>query len=334
LFKEETVMKKLTLTLALILSLCILVLPAFADAVRPVIGIVQIVNHNALDAAREGFLRALAEAGYVDGQNMTVDYRNAQGNQDTLASIADYFVGQQVDLILAIATSSAQAVAGLTESIPILGTAITDYEAAKLVQSNEAPGYNVSGTTDMNPVEDQLGMITRLVPAAQTIGLIYTSSEVNSQMQAALAKAEIERLGLAWKEITVNNSNDVQQAITALVEQVDAVYIPTDNTLASAMPIVYEAALQRKVPVVAGDGNMVMEGGNFTLAIDYEMLGYQTGLMAVQVLREGADVSAMPIQRQTDFNYYINKTANDLMGIEIPEDLLPYAVEMRATPAP
>ncbi len=192
----------------------------------------------------------------------------------------------------------------------------------------------MSGTTDMNPVEAQLGMITRLVPAAQTIGLIYTSSEVNSQMQSALAKAEIERLGLAWKEITVNNSNDVQQAITALVEQVDAVYIPTDNTLASAMPIVYEAALQAKVPVVAGDGNMVMEGGNFTLAIDYEMLGYQTGKMAVEVPGDGADVSTMPIQSQTEYNYYVNKTANDLMGIEIPVDLLPYAVEMKATPAP
>ncbi|NLE69159.1 MAG: ABC transporter substrate-binding protein [Clostridiales bacterium] len=322
-------MKKLTLTLALILILTTsLVLPAFADPVRPVIGIVQIINHAALDAAREGFLRALSDNGYEDGVNMTVDYRNAQGNQDTLSSIADYFVGQQVDLILAIATSSAQAVASKTETIPILGTAITDYVEAKLVQSNEAPGYNISGTTDMNPISAQIELITRLVPGAQTIGLIYTSSEVNSQLQARDAKLVIEGLGLAWKEITVNNSNDVQQAVHAIVQECDALYIPTDNTLASAMPLVYEAAVAAKVPVVAGDGNMVMQGGNFTLGIDYEQLGYQTGLMALQVLREGADVSSMPIESQSQYQYYINSTANEAMGIEIPEDLLPYAREM------
>jgi len=322
-------MKKLTLTLALILILTTsLVLPAFADPVRPVIGIVQIINHAALDAAREGFLRALSDNGYEDGVNMTVDYRNAQGNQDTLSSIADYFVGQQVDLILAIATSSAQAVASKTETIPILGTAITDYVEAKLVQSNEAPGYNISGTTDMNPISAQIELITRLVPGAQTIGLIYTSSEVNSQLQARDAKLVIEGLGLAWKEITVNNSNDVQQAVHAIVQECDALYIPTDNTLASAMPLVYEAAVAAKVPVVAGDGNMVMQGGNFTLGIDYEQLGYQTGLMAVQVLREGADVSSMPIESQSQYQYYINSTANEAMGIEIPEDLQPYAQEM------
>ena len=322
-------MKKLTLTLALILILTTtLVLPAFADAVRPVIGIVQIVNHDALDAAREGFLRALAENGYVDGQNMTIDYRNAQGNQDTLSSIADYYVGQQVDLILAIATPSAQAVAGKTESIPILGTAITDYEAAKLVASNERPGYNISGTTDMNPIDAQIGLLARLVPDAKTIGLIYTSSEVNSQLQAKVAKEEIEKLGLAWKEITVNNSNDVQQAVSAIIQECDALYIPTDNTLASAMPIVYEAALAAKVPVVAGDGNMVMQGGNFTLGIDYELLGYQTGLMALPILAGEADIAQMPIQRQSEYHYYVNKTACDVMGIVIPEDLLPYAQEM------
>ena len=186
----------------------------------------------------------------------------------------------------------------------------------------------------MNPVEAQVGMIQGLVPKARTIGLIYTASEGNSQMQARLAKEEIERLGLQWKEVTVNSSNEVQQAVSSLVMDVDAIYIPTDNTLASAMPLVYEAALTKKVPVVAGDGNMVMAGGNFTLAIDYEMLGYQTGKMAVAVLRDRADVSAMPIQSQSQYNYYINKTANEAMGIVIPEDLKPYEAEMLATPAP
>ncbi len=329
-------MKKLTLALVMTLTLLIMVLPAFADQIRPVVGIIQIVNHDALDAAREGFLNALAAEGYVDGQNMTVDYRNAQGNQDVLASIADYFVGAKVDLILAVATPSAQAVAGKTETIPVLGTAITDYVEAKLVKSNEAPGYNVTGTTDMNPVEAQIGMIQRLVPGVKTIGLIYTSSEVNSQIQARMAKAEIERLGLSWKEITVNNSNDVQQAVTAIVADSDALYIPTDNILASAMPIVYEAALAKKVPVVAGEANMVRQGGNFTLAIDYYKLGEQTGRMAARVLRDGAKVSEMPVEQQENLSYYINKTACDAMGIAIPDDLLPYAEEtaVAITPSP
>jgi len=325
---------KVLIALVLVAAIIVAVVSLTRKEKKVVVGIVQIVNHKALDAAREGFLRALAEDGYKDGKNITVDYRNAQGSQDTLSSIASYFVGQGVDLILAIATPSAQAVAAKTDTIPILGTAITDYVEAKLAKSNEAPGYNVSGTTDMNPVEAQVGMIVRLVPGVRTIGLIYTASEVNSQMQARLAKEEIQRLGLAWKEVTVNSSNEVQQTVSSLVMDVDAIYIPTDNTLASAMPLVYEAALKKKVPVVAGDGNMVMAGGNFTLAIDYDMLGYQTGKMAVAVLRDGAKVSTMPIQSQNQYNYYINKTANDAMGIVIPEDLKPYEAEMPATPVP
>lgn len=325
-------MKKLITVLALVLSLSLSVLPAFADQLRPVIGIIQIVEHDALDAAREGFLTALGEEGYVDGQSMTVDYRNAQGNQDILSSIADYFVGQKVDLILAIATPSAQAAAGKTETIPILGTAITDYVAAKLVKSNEQPGYNVSGTTDMNPVKEQIAMIQRFVPDAETVGLIYTASEVNSQLQAALAKEEIEKLGLLWKEVTVNNSNDVQQAVSAIMADCDVLYIPTDNTLASAMPIVYEAAVAAKVPVVCGEANMVREGGNFTLAIDYYKLGEQTGRMAARLLRGEQSVSEMPIESLVDLNYYINKTACDAMGLAIPEDLLPYAVETPVNP--
>ena len=325
-------MKRMTKVLVLLLVVVLVAAAAILllrGKKQPTLGILQYVQHPALDAAREGFLKALADEGYVAGKNIRIDYQNGQGSQDTCSSIADKFIADKVDLVLGIATPSVLAMAGKTETIPILGTAVTDYVEAKLVQSNEAPGYNVSGTTDMNPVEAQIAMILRLVPDVKTIGVIYTGSEVNSQLQARLAKAEIERLGLSYKEITVNNSNDVQQAMTAIVANCGALYIPTDNVLASAMPIVYEAALGAKVPVVAGDGNMVLQGGNFTLAIDYGKLGYQTGKMAVSVLRDGADVSKMPIQRQSEYNYYINKTANDAMGIVIPDDLLPYATEMK-----
>ena len=319
-------MKKSITLLVLTLTLC-LSITAYAAPVRPVIGIIQSFEHSALDAAREGFLSVLYDAGYVDGINMTVDYRNAQGDQATLSSIADYFVGQQADLILAVATASAQTMAGKTESIPILGTAITDYEEARLVLSNEKPGYNVSGTTDMVSIKEQIGMIPRLLPEAETIGLIYTSSEINSQIQIQLAKAEIELLGLTWKEVTINKSDDVQQAVTSIMTGCDVLYIPTDNTLASAMPIVYEASLLNKVPVVAGAESMVREGGHFTLAIDYYKLGEQTGQMALRVLRDGADVADMAIESQIGQTYYINKTACDALGIPIPEELLPYAEE-------
>lgn len=222
-------MKKSIMLLVLVPTLC-LSLTALAAPIRPVIGIIQSFEHSALDAAREGFLSVLYDAGYRDGVNMTVDYRNAQGDQATLSSIADYFVGRQADLILAVATASAQTMAGKTESIPILGTAITDYEEARLVMSDEAPGYNVSGTTDLVSIAEQIGMIPRLLPDAKTVGLIYTSSEINSKFQIRLAKAEIERLGLAWKEVTVNKSDDVQQAVTSIMTQCDVLYIPTDYT--------------------------------------------------------------------------------------------------------
>ncbi|HSK67707.1 MAG TPA: ABC transporter substrate-binding protein [Candidatus Limnocylindria bacterium] len=323
-------MRKSSLVLAAVLVLTLVLgLPqAYAEKTRPLIGIIQIVQHGALDAAREGFLKTLSDAGYQDGVNMTVDYRNAQGDQATLSSIADYFVSEQADLVLAIATPSALAIAGKTETIPILGTAITDYEAARLVQSNEAPGYNVTGTTDMVSVAEQIAMIPRLLPTAETVGLIYTSSEVNSQIQIDLAKAEIEKLGLKWTEVTVNSANDVQQAVNSIMPGIDALYIPTDNTLASAMPLVYEASLAHRVPVVAGEANMVRQGGHFTLAIDYYKLGEQTGEMALRVLRDGASVAEMPVESQVGQTYFINKTATDELGIVIPEDLLPYAEEV------
>ena len=162
------------------------------------IGIIQYIEHVALDAAREGFIAALEDNGYKDGQNIEIDYQNAQGDQSNLSTISDRFVSNKVDLILAIATPAAQAVAGKTKEIPILGTAITDYVAAKLVNSNEAPGGNVSGTTDMNPIKEQIDLLIKLVPNAKTVGVLYTSSEDNSVVQAKIAREIIEKLGTCY----------------------------------------------------------------------------------------------------------------------------------------
>ena len=324
-------MKPIKHLLPLLLAIALLVpFFAFAGEKVPAIGILQYVQHGALDLAREGFLKSLEDQGYVPGETITIDYQNGQADQSTCASVADKFVADKVDLMLGIATPAVLALAGKTDAVPILGTAVTDYVEARLVKSNEAPGYNVSGTTDMNPVADQIRLIKRFMPQAQTVGILYTGSEINSQLQAAIAKTEIEALGMAYTEVTVNNSNDVQQAMLSLVNNCDVIYIPTDNVLASSMPIVAEVALAEKRPVICGDAGMVKEGGQFTLAIDYYKLGEQTGLMAGQILRGEAQVSQMPIQRQSDYSYYVNKTLCDAIGLAIPEDMLAYAEETGA----
>ena len=321
-------MKRIKHLLPLLLAIALLVpFFAFAGEKVPVIGILQYVQHGALDLARDGFLKALEDQGYVLGETLMIDYQNGQADQSTCASVADKFVADGVDLMLGIATPAVLALAGKTDSLPILGTAVTDYVEARLVKSNEAPGFNISGTTDMNPIKEQIGLIKHFVPEAKTVGLIYTGSEINSQLQADIAKREIEALDMVYTEVTVNNSNDVQQAMLSLVNACDVIYIPTDNVLASSMPIVAEVALAEKRPVICGDAGMVKEGGQFTLGIDYYKLGEQTGLMAGQLLRGEAKVDEMPIQRQSDYSYYVNKTLCEAIGLAIPEDMLPYARE-------
>jgi putative ABC transport system substrate-binding protein len=214
------------------------------------IGIIQLVEHVALDSAREGFIDALKDNGYVDGQNITIDVQNAQGDQSNLSTISDRFVSNKADLILGIATPAVQSIAGKTSKIPILGTAVTDYVVAKLADSNEAPGGNVSGTTDMNPVKEQIDLLVKLVPDAKTVGVLYNSSEDNSILQAKMAKEAVETIGLSYVEVTVTNTNEVQQATQSIVDKCDAIYIPTDNTFASSMPVVHGVTSQSKTPVL------------------------------------------------------------------------------------
>lgn len=291
------------------------------------IGIIQYMEHSALDAAREGFIQALADNGYVDGKNIKIDLQNAQGNQSNLSTISDRFVSNNVDLVLAIATPSAQSMASKTKDIPILGTAITDYEGAKLVNSNEAPGGNVSGTTDMNPIKEQIDLLVKLAPNAKTVGFLYTSSENNSVLQVQIAKEYIEKLGLKYVEVTVTNSNDVQQATESIVQKCDAIYIPTDNVFASAMPIVHGVTKVSKTPVICGESGMVTNGGLATLGINYKDLGYQTGLMAVKILKGEAKIKSMPIQSSTNFDFAINGTVANEIGITIPDDLKKYVIK-------
>lgn len=289
------------------------------------IGITKMMDHVALNASEEGFVAALKDRGYVDGENVTIDYQNGQGESANLNTIATQFAGNNVDLIFAIATPAAQAAMAQTESIPIIGTAITDYVEAGLVNSNETPGTNVSGTTDMNPVSDQIDLLLELFPETKTIGFLYNSSEDNSILQTNIAKEYVESKGLAWVEKTVSNTNEVQQATTSITTECDAIYIPTDNIFASSMTIVGEICTGAGVPVICGESGMVSSGGLATLGINYYDLGYTAGNMAADVL-EGADVSTMAIKGSDKFDYAFNADFAAAMGFEIPEKYAEYIV--------
>lgn len=290
------------------------------------VGIVQYMDHIALDASKEGFIDALKDNGYKDGENITIDLQNAQGDQSNLGSISDRFVSNKVDLVLAIATPAAQAIAGKTTEIPILATAVTDFESARLVDSNDTPGGNVSGTSDMNPIKEQIDLLIKLVPNAKTVGVLYTSSEDNSILQANMAKKAIEAAGLKYEEVTVTNSNDVQQATQSIVDKCDAIYIPTDNVFSSAMPVVSGITTQSKTPVICGEEAMLQNGGLATLGISYYDLGYQTGLMAVKVLKGQAEPANMPVEESKEFNFAINGKIAEEIAINIPEDLKEYII--------
>lgn len=282
------------------------------------IGIIQIVEHPALDSARKGFLDALAEKGYTQGQNLVVDYQNAQGEQANLQTIAKKFVQEKSNLVLAIATPSAVAMANETTEIPILITAVTDPVSAKLVKSNAKPDTNVTGTTDMNPVADQLKLIKEVVPTAKKVGIIYNSSEVNSQVQVDIADKAAPGLGLELVKVTVTASSEVMQAAQSMRGRVDAIYIPTDNMVVSSLAAVIKVAEDNKIPVFGAESNTVESGALATVGIDYYKLGRMTGEMALRVLK-GEKPQDMAIQQQAGSDLILNLKAAQNMGVTVPE---------------
>ena len=260
------------------------------------IGVVQLVEHNALDAANKGFVDGLKERGYEQGKNVEFDQQNAQADQSNLQNIAQRFVSGKMDLICAIATPAAQTVANATKDIPIVGTAITDYVGAKLAASNEKPGGNITGTSDMNPIKEQIDLLLKIKPDAKTIGTIYCSSEVNSEVQIKAMQEYAESKGLTVKVATISTVNDLQQAAQSLVGSVDAFYEPTDNIVASAMPTLVAITDPAKIPVICAEPNMVKAGGLATYGIDYYKLGVQTGHMAADILEGKSKPADMSIE--------------------------------------
>ena len=256
------------------------------------IGVLQLTQHAALDAANEGFIAALDASGI----KYEVDQQNASGDSSTCVTVADKFVNDGKDLIYTIATPAAQAVAGATSDIPVVGSAITDYVEAGLIDSNDAPGGNVTGSSDMNPIDAQLDLLIQLVPAAKTIGVFYSADEDNSILQANLFTTAAEAKGLTVEKFTISNSNEIQTVVQSMEGKVDACWIPTDNKLAAGMATVAMIANEIKLPVIAGESNMVTEGALATYGLDYYQLGYLAGEMAVDILKNGKKPADMPIQ--------------------------------------
>ncbi len=279
------------------------------------IGVLQLTEHPALDAANKGFVAAVEAAGI----GAKVNQRNAQNDQSACQTIAGTLVNEGCDLILAIATPAAQAVAGATSDIPIVCTAITDFAASGLVEDNEAPGGNVTGTSDMNPVADQIDLLHRLVPEAKKVGLLYCTAESNSKIQIDLAAEQLDALGMEGVEYTASSSNEVQQVVESMMGKVDAIYTPTDNTIASAMTVIASIANENKVPTVCGEVAHVEAGGLASVSINYEELGRRAGEMAVRILTEGADPAEMPIETMSvdECDLVYNQKTADELGIDV-----------------
>jgi len=290
------------------------------------IGISQIAEHPSLDEAREGFKDALLAEGY-DEDSVTFDEQNAQGEMETATSIATKFDADDVDLILAIGTPAAQATAQSVLDIPALFTAVTEPEEAGLVDSWDEPGANVTGTSDLNPVEDQIGLIPEVAPDAESVGIIYSSGEVNSEVQVELANEAADELGLTVEETTISAAAEVGQAAESL-KDVDAFYVPTDNTVVEGLESIIQVAEDQQIPVVVGEGDSVERGGLVTYGLNYHDLGYQTGEMAVRILLEDEDPAAMPVETQEDVELIVNESAAERMSISLSDDLLEEADEV------
>ncbi|MCM1988845.1 ABC transporter substrate-binding protein [Oceanirhabdus seepicola] len=283
------------------------------------IGVTQIVEYSALDENRDGFIKALEDNGYKDGEKIEIDFQNAQGDLPTAQMIAKNFVSQKKDLIFAISTPSAQGAYNATKEIPILISAITDPVSAGLAEALEKPNTNVSGTSDYIPVNKQLDLIKLLVPEAKNIGVLYNTSEVNSQVQVDELKDQCKKYGYSVVEVGVSSTNEVNNAVTSLVNKIDVLYVPTDQLVVSSMPIIVEKTIGNKIPVIASESGSVELGALATQGINYYRLGYKTGEMAVKVL-QGEDISKMPIEISNELDIILNEDTLEALSIEKPQN--------------
>lgn len=267
------------------------------------IGIVQLTEHVALDAATEGFKQAVVDE--LGEENVAFDFQSAQNDSNTCATIANQFVSNNVDLIMANATPALQAAAAATGDIPILGTSVTEYGVALDIKDfNGTVGGNISGTSDLAPLDQQAAMVTEWFPEAKKVGLIYCSAEANSKYQVDVVKAELEKAGITATLYPFADSNDIASVCTTAAENSDVIYVPTDNTVADNTGIIDNICQEAKVPVIAGEEGICLGCGVATLSISYYDLGYTTGKMAAKILSGEANISEMPVEYTTTTKKY------------------------------
>ena len=325
-------MKKMKLNLIETISILLLAIAlmivggvsSLAGAQPLVIGITQIVEHPALDAARDGFIAALEEAGFKEGEDVVYDLQNAQGDFTNAISIAQKFKDDKVDLIVAIATPTAQAALQVNKEIPIVINAVTDPVAASLAQSWESSGNNLTGMSDAAPNKQQVELIPQFLPAAKNVGTIYNAGEANSVVQIEVAKEVCEELGLKLIEVTVSNSSEVLMAAQSLAGRVEAIYIVTDNTVVSALESVINVCNRQKIALIVADPSSVDRGALASYGIDYFSLGKKSGEIALKVI-EGAKPSDIPIQTITDPNelqFVVNLDTAKTIGISVSEEII------------
>lgn len=281
------------------------------------IGISQFITHQSLDATREGFVDELAKQGYIEGKNIEIDLQNAQGEQRNLKTISQQ-LAESSDVVLAIATPSAQSLANTTQTTPVIFSAVTDPVSAKLVESREHPGGNVTGTSDQSSdaISTQINLIKKVLPKAKTIGILYTQSEPNSVVQKDEAKRLLEEQGFTVVEKTILDSNNVKAAAESLMAEVDMVFVPTDNIISSTMETVKQVSIKHKVPVFGGSTEMIAVGGLYNYGTNYEELGRQTARMLVRVLK-GEKPENIAVELPEKLELHTNQEMADALGIDI-----------------
>lgn len=298
-----------------------------AQAAQKHVAITQIVEHPALDACRQGVQDGLAAAGYKIGENLRWSYESAQGNPTTAAQVAKKFAGDSPDVIVAISTPSAQTVAASARHIPLVFTAVTDPLGAKLVSNMEHPGKLITGITDLSPIDKHMALVLQVVPSAKRLGVMYNPGEANSATLVEMVKAEASKQGMTMVEGVATKSGDVLAAVRSLVGKVDAIYIPLDNTVVSALEAVIKVAEENDIPIISGDTDSVTRGTIAAVGFNYYDVGVQTGAMVARVLN-GEQPGDIAVERVQQLELYLNPGAAQRMGITLPQAMLDQAKQV------
>jgi len=293
------------------------------------LGVLQLLSHPALDAIYQGIQDELAKEGYEAGKNLEIDFQNAQGDQSNLASMSEKLVSNKNDVIVGITTPATLSLANVTKDIPIVMGGITYPVEAGLIKDEKKPGNNITGVSDRTPIKQQLEIMKQVVPTLKTVGILYTSSEDNSVKQAKQAEEDAKDLGLEVKVATIANTNDIQQVTESLASQVEAIFVPIDNTIASAMATVVKATDAKKIPVFPSADTMVADGGVLGLGVDQYQIGVETAKMVVEVLK-GAKPADTPIKLANEGVIYLNEEKAKELGITIPADIAQKAQKVTA----